>query len=726
MKTRKTLTIIISIIIAIIVAYFLYDLFQPKPTLISLGAFEEKLRLANASDSDNILFTKFIVNDRDWTVSFSELKVENEKLSEIQYYFNIGPAISNKLQGGVAKVSWADKTYVQAIQDAFKYTGDTQNIAALVKTPNIANVGIPQANWFERILGAIPVLLSIAVPILFIVFFYLSFMRQGGSGNGMGGLFGGNQNASQAIKINSNKRFSDIAGNREVKEEVMELVDYLKNPKKYEAAGARIPKGILLGGPPGTGKTLIAKATAGEANVPFFFISASNFVELYVGMGAKRVRELFREARKEAPAIIFIDELDAVGRSRGSGIGGGNDEREQTLNQLLVEMDGMTENSGILVIAATNRTDVLDPALQRPGRFDRTITVNYPDIKERAEILELHAKGKRISSQIDFKNIAKRTPGFSGAQLENVINEASILSVREETGVITPTQIDEAIDRVMSGPAKKHRTITEAERTMVAYHEAGHAVVGIKIPGGNKVQKITIIPRGDAGGYNLMLPENEKYNATKSELLATIASFMGGRVAEEIIYGAAEISTGAANDIEKATKIARRMVTEFGMSSLGPIQYEENSSNPFLGRDYAKNMSFSHQVGHEIDLQVRAIISEAYEQAKKVIQENRELLELIKTSLLENETIVSEEIEYIAKNMKLPERAEVKDEIKKDDVSLDSLIDSIKSETSKSNKNTKEVDLDTEVLEQPLEDSKEQNTLFDTQNENSEDQENKK
>lgn len=375
-----------------------------------------------------------------------------------------------------------------------------------------------------------------------------------------GGIF--NPGKNQAQKIISDKKFSDIAGNEEVKEEVKELVDYLKNPAKYSAAGARIPKGILLGGPPGTGKTLIAKATAGEANVPFYFISGSNFVEMYVGVGAKRVRELFKDARKEAPAIIFIDEIDAVGRSRGAGIGGGNDEREQTLNQLLVEMDGMAKNSGILIMAATNRTDVLDPALLRPGRFDRTITVNLPDIKEREEILKLHAKGKRIDPEVTFANLAKRTPGYSGAQLENVINEAALLSVRENTGVITKLQIDEAIDRVMSGPAKKTRTISPEELTMVAYHEAGHAVVGLKVPGGNKVQKITIIPRGNAGGYNLMLPEKEKYNKTKLELESMIKSYMGGRAAEEIIYGKENISTGAADDIQRATSIARRMVTE--------------------------------------------------------------------------------------------------------------------------------------------------------------------
>ncbi|WP_369085836.1 ATP-dependent zinc metalloprotease FtsH [Metamycoplasma spumans] len=531
-------------------------------------------------------------------------------------------------------------------------------------------------------------------------------------GNSLGNPF---NNKSLAQRIYTDKKFSDIAGNEEAKEEVSELVDYLKYPKKYESAGARIPKGILLGGPPGTGKTLLAKATAGEANVPFYFISASNFVEMYVGLGAKRVRDMFAEARDNAPAIIFIDELDAVGRSRGAGIGGGNDEREQTLNQLLVEMDGIKENSGILIMAATNRTDVLDPALLRPGRFDRTITVGLPDIKEREAILKLHARGKRISPDVNFAMLARRTPGYSGAQLENVINEASLLSVRERTNYITTSQIDEAIDRVMAGPAKKSRTISEKENIAVAYHEAGHAVVGIKLKGGNKVQKITIIPRGQAGGYNLMMPEEEKYNRSKSELLAMITSFMGGRVAEAIIYGAENVSTGASDDIAKATSIARRMVTEWGLSDLGPIKYEEDSQNPFLGRDYMKSVSFSNKVGQEIDEEIRKIILMAQKQAYEIISENRQLLELIKDALVINETIVAEEIEYIEKNMQLPPSLnKVKEELKteysekefnelfnevlgqkniKVDNYKEQLESELKEQNSKNNKNEEDEDL---------------------------------
>ncbi|MDD7837541.1 ATP-dependent zinc metalloprotease FtsH [Metamycoplasma hyosynoviae] len=530
------------------------------------------------------------------------------------------------------------------IKNSFIYGSNGTLMGTHITTPT------PTLSLSEKIFNLISKLLPIFSIIIFGYFIFSMLFRT----PGIGGEFTKAQ--SPAVQVKTNKKFSDIAGNEEAKEEVAELIDYLKNPKKYDIAGARIPKGILLGGPPGTGKTLLAKATAGEANVPFFFISASNFVEMFVGLGAKRVRDMFEEARRNAPAIIFIDELDAVGRSRGAGIGGGNDEREQTLNQLLVEMDGIKENSGILIMAATNRTDVLDPALLRPGRFDRTINVALPDIKEREAILKLHARGKRISENIKFNLVARRTPGFSGAQLENVLNEASLLSVREKTGVITIEQIDEAIDRVIAGPAKKSRTISEKENIAVAYHEAGHAVVGLKIKGGNKVQKITIIPRGHAGGYNLMLPEEEKYNRSKIELIAMITSFMGGRAAEAIIYGKDNVSTGASDDIAKATRIARKMVTEYGLSDLGPIKYEEDTDTPFLGRDYMKNNSFSSNTAQEIDQEVRKIMLEAERNAYKIINENKKLLELIKDALILNETIVAEEIEYIEKHMKLPER----------------------------------------------------------------------
>ncbi len=476
---------------------------------------------------------------------------------------------------------------------------------------------------------------------------------------------------NQARKITSKKRFSDVAGQEEAKEEVKEVVDFLKYPARYKSAGARIPKGILLGGPPGTGKTLLAKATAGEAGVPFFFISGSNFVEMFVGLGAKRVREMFKETRRAAPAILFIDELDAIGRKRGSSLSG-NDEREQTLNQILVELDGMDENAGILVMAATNRADVLDPALLRPGRFDRVITVNNPDVKEREAILRLHAKGKRIAEDVHFKNIAKRTPGYSGAQLENIVNEAALLSVREKTAVITLEQIDEAIDRVAAGPSKKHRVITPKELKMIAYHEAGHAVVGIKIAAAEKVQKITIIPRGMSGGYTLMTPKEEKYNFSKSELEAKVMSYMGGRASEQIIYGKGEVSTGAHNDIEKATSIARAMVTQYGMSELGPIAYERDLGTQYISQE--RSREYSDALAQEIDKAIRTIIIEAEKKAIIIINENMKLLSLIAEELLDKETIVAEEIEYINKYLKRPPRKISATKILASDKSLEEIL----------------------------------------------------
>ena len=447
-------------------------------------------------------------------------------------------------------------------------------------------------------------------------------------------------------------KFSDVAGLVEEKEEVAELIDFLKNPKKFQKLGARIPKGVLLVGPPGTGKTLLAKAVAGEANVPFYYISGSDFVELFVGVGASRVRDMFKQAKQSAPCLIFIDEIDAVGRQRGTGLGGGHDEREQTLNQLLTEMDGFGANEGIIIIAATNRPDVLDPALLRPGRFDRQVTVALPEQKAREEILKVHARNKILSKNVHLDNIAKRTVGFSGADLENLLNEAALLAVRREKNAITMSEIDEAIDRVIMGPAKVTKKYTKEEKKLVAYHEAGHAVLGIKLDNANDVQKVTIIPRGQAGGYNLMLPKEEKYTATKTELLEQIMGLLGGRVAEEVVFG--EITTGAHNDFSKATKIARSMVTEYGMSSLGPVQLETPEGSSFLGRDYNKNRNFSDQVALEIDNEVRKIINDCYSKAKKIIEKNRDLLDLIASNLIEHETLTKEQIDYIAENGKMP------------------------------------------------------------------------
>lgn len=527
-------------------------------------------------------------------------------------------------------------------------------------------------------------LLTSMLPMLIFLVIIIAMAKKSG---GMGGSDFMNPGKNQAQRITSNKKFSDVAGQAEAKEEVAEVVDFLKHPGKYKSAGARIPKGILLGGPPGTGKTLLAKAVAGEAGVPFYFISASNFVEMFAGVGAKRVREMFKEARKSAPSILFIDELDAVGRKRGSSLSG-NDEREQTLNQILVEMDGMEESAGLLIIAATNRTDVLDPALLRPGRFDRTITVNLPDIKEREMILNLHAKGKRISPDVDFANIAKRTPRYSGAQLENVINEATLLSVRENTGVITLDQIDEAIDRVASGPAKKHRVITEQENLRVAVHEAGHAVIGLKVEDADIVQKITIIPRGDAGGYTLMTPKKELYNYSKSQLEAMIMGLLGGRAAEQVKYGIGEVSTGASNDIERATGIARAMVTQYGMSTLGPIAYERDMGNQFLGgQERAKE--YSDALAEKIDEAIRDIIITAEQKAIKIVKSNPKLLDLIVEELIEKETIVREEIDFINEHLKRPPKREKL--IQKDDKkSLEDLINEVESEETPKEE-TKEV-----------------------------------
>ena len=447
--------------------------------------------------------------------------------------------------------------------------------------------------------------------------------------------------------------FANVAGLDEEKEEVKELIDFLKNPKKFQRLGARIPKGVLLVGPPGTGKTLLARAVAGEANVPFYYISGSDFVELFVGVGASRVRDMFKQAKHNAPCLIFIDEIDGVGRQRGAGLGGGHDEREQTLNQLLTEMDGFGANEGIIIIAATNRPDVLDPALLRPGRFDRQVTVSLPDVKGREEILGVHAKNKTFTKGINLGNVAKRTVGFSGADLENLLNEAALLAVRRNKNAISMLEIDEAQDRVLMGPAKISHKYTEKEKRVVAYHEAGHAVMGIKLDGANEVQKITIIPRGNAGGYNLMLPKEETYLSTKTELLDTISGLLGGRVAEEIEFN--EVTTGAHNDFEKATKIARAMVTEYGMSDLGPVQFEHQESSVFLGRDYNKSRNFSGQVAFEIDQEQRKIINECYEITKKIINENKELLDLIANTLLEKETITKEQIEYLVKNGCFPE-----------------------------------------------------------------------
>ena len=490
-------------------------------------------------------------------------------------------------------------------------------------------------------------LLNILPTLLMVVamgFLFYFMMSQGG--NKQAFQFGKNRarlykNGSKSIT------FKDVAGLEEEKVELSEIVDFLRNPGKYTKLGARIPKGVLLVGSPGTGKTYISRATAGEAGVPFFTISGSDFVEMFVGVGASRVRDLFNEAKKNAPCIVFIDEIDAVGRRRGAGLGGGNDEREQTLNQLLVEMDGFDGNLGIIILAATNRPDVLDPALLRPGRFDRQITVSLPDLKGREAILRVHARNKKISEDVKLDQLAKRTPGFSGADLENVLNEAAILAVRENKDMIETQQIDEAIDRVMMGPAKKSRTYDDYTKKLVAYHEAGHAIVGLNLPDGAVVQKVTIIPRGNAGGYNLIIPRKERILNSRRELMDTITSYMGGRAAEEIFFD--DITTGASSDIQAATRIAKDMVTTYGMSDLGPIQYNSGNDSVFLGRDYNSASNASSQVAYEIDTEVRKIIEHCHQEARRIISENREDLEKIANTLMDKETLTAEEIEELLK-----------------------------------------------------------------------------
>ena len=511
------------------------------------------------------------------------------------------------------------------------------------------------SSWLTILIEYVPLLL------LGVGMFWLFTRQLGGNGKSMD--FG----RSKAVLVDGEKTttFKSVAGLTEEKEEVQELIDFLKNPKKFQSMGARIPKGVLLVGPPGTGKTLLARAVAGEAKVPFYYISGSDFVELFVGIGAARVRDMFKQAKMNAPCLIFIDEIDAVGRQRGTGLGGGHDEREQTLNQLLTEMDGFSTNEGIIIIAATNRPDVLDPALLRPGRFDRQVTVSLPDKQARKEILAVHAKNKVLDKSVTLDNLAKRTPGFSGADLENLLNEAALLTVRRNKKAITMSEIDEATDRVLMGPAKVTKKYTEKEKKLVAYHEAGHAVLGIKLDGANEVQKITIIPRGHAGGYTMMTPKEDTFTSTENELLEAICGLLGGRVSEELTFK--EVTTGAHDDFKKATDIARRMVTEYGMSSLGPIMYDEPSENTFLGRDYAKNKNFSETISQEIDSEIRRIINECYEKTKKILKENSNLLKLIAETLLEEETITKEQIDSLVETGHLPQTESVdKEEAKKE------------------------------------------------------------
>ena len=597
----------------------------------------------------NILNTK--VNNLTYSEFLKEL--DNNKVTELTITPNSSQgvySIKGKLDGYnenesfVATATYSEETLRQIYDIQEENKKEIEATGKEYKGVEVKVAKDPGSSWFVLFLvNVLPIILLLGVGYFFIA------KQMGGANKSMD--FG--RSRARLTSDKDKVKFDKVAGLTEEKEEVQELIDFLREPKKFQKMGARIPKGVLLVGPPGTGKTLLAKAVAGEANVPFYFIRGSDFVELFVCVGASRVRDMFKQAKQNAPCLIFIDEIDAVGRQRGTGLGGGHDEREQTLNQLLTEMDGFGANEGIIVIAATNRPDVLDPALLRPGRFDRQITVNLPDVKGREEILEVHAKGKTFAKGVKLENIAKRTVGFSGADLENLLNEAALLTVRRKKNAITMAEIDEAHDRVLMGPAKVTKKYTEKEKRLVAYHEAGHAVVGIKLEGANEVQKITIIPRGQAGGYNLMLPREETFLSTKKELLETISGLLGGRVAEEIVFK--EVTTGAHNDFEKATKIARSMVTEYGMSDLGPIQFEHQESSVFLGRDYNKSRNFSSQVAFEIDQAQRKIINECYERTQKILKDNRDLLDLIANTLLEHETITKEQIDYLVKNGCMPD-----------------------------------------------------------------------
>ena len=599
------------------------------------------------------LFITIVMLGLLYFVNFANTKVNlityDEFMTEVSKENVKEVVLTPRSRAGVYEVTGTLKGYSDGETFFFRVPLAEESISKLVEASENSKFTIDTTTDPES--STILLFLVNVLPLVILVgvaFFFIS--RQMGTAN-KSMDFG-----KSRARLNEDSKkvtFKQVAGLDEEKEEVAELIDFLRNPKKFQKLGARIPKGVLLVGPPGTGKTLLARAVAGEANVPFYYISGSDFVELFVGVGASRVRDMFKQAKHNAPCLIFIDEIDAVGRQRGAGLGGGHDEREQTLNQLLTEMDGFGANEGIIIIAATNRPDVLDPALLRPGRFDRQVTVNLPDCKGREEILAVHAENKIFAKNVNLKNIAKRTVGFSGADLENLLNEAALLAVRRNKKCITMAEIDEAQDRVLMGPAKKSRVITPREKNVVAYHEAGHAVMGIKLDGANAVQKITIIPRGEAGGYNLMLPKEEKYLSTKNELLESISGLLGGRVAEEVVFN--EVTTGAHNDFEKATKIARAMVTEYGMSDLGPVQFEHQESSVFLGRDYNKSRNFSSQVAFEIDQEQRKIIGECYDKTKKIISENRDLLDLIANALLEKETITKEEIDYLIEHKCLPD-----------------------------------------------------------------------
>ncbi|EOK12335.1 ATP-dependent metallopeptidase HflB [Enterococcus faecium EnGen0371] len=558
--------------------------------------------------------------------------------------------------GGLAILGSTDTTTTHFTTIILPNDTTLSQVTELAKENKVATTVKEESSsgiWVSLLLSFLPI-------VIIIFFFYMMMGQQSGGGGGGGRVMNfGKSKAKEADKKANRVRFSDVAGAEEEKQELVEVVEFLKDPRRFVELGARIPAGVLLEGPPGTGKTLLAKAVAGEAGVPFYSISGSDFVEMFVGVGASRVRDLFETAKKNAPAIIFIDEIDAVGRQRGAGMGGGHDEREQTLNQLLVEMDGFDGNEGVIVIAATNRSDVLDPALLRPGRFDRQILVGRPDVKGREAILRVHARNKPMADDVDLKVVAQQTPGFAGADLENVLNEAALVAARRNKKKIDASDIDEAEDRVIAGPAKKDRVISKKEREMVAYHEAGHTIVGLVLSRARVVHKVTIIPRGRAGGYMIALPKEDQFLMTKEDMFEQIVGLLGGRTAEEIIFNVQ--STGASNDFEQATALARSMVTEYGMSDrLGPVQYEGNHQ-VFVGRDYGQTKAYSEQVAFEIDQEVRKILMEAHDKAREIIEAHRAQHKLIAEKLLEFETLDAKAIKSLFEHGVMPEGTESND-----------------------------------------------------------------
>jgi cell division protease FtsH len=584
---------------------------------------------------------------------FSFLSNNQEEAKEIDYHQFIQfleedriDRLNVQANNGVWYIEGEYKDAVGETARFFTYA--PYNFADIIQQINASGVELTYEPapgdpvWLTVITTFLPFLL------IFILFFFLMSQAQGGGNKVM------NFGKSKAKLIQEDKKkvtFKDVAGADEEKQELEEIVQFLKDPRKFTQLGARIPKGVLLVGPPGTGKTLLGRAVAGEAGVPFFSISGSDFVEMFVGVGASRVRDLFDNAKKNAPCIIFIDEIDAVGRQRGAGLGGGHDEREQTLNQLLVEMDGFEANEGIIVMAATNRPDVLDPALLRPGRFDRQITVDRPDIRGRIEVLKVHARNKPLGDDVDLEVVAKRTPGFAGADLENLLNEAALLAARRNKTQINMKEIDDAIDRVIAGTEKRSRRVSEKERKIVAYHESGHTIAGYYLPNADLVHKVTIVPRGQAGGYMVPIPKEERFIYTEPELKDRIAGLLGGRVAEEIVFG--EVSVGATDDFRKATGLARRMVTEFGMSNLGPLQFGESQGQVFLGRDIGHERNYSEQVAYEIDKEVRRIVLEQYNRCKELLTKYRDKLESVAQVLLEVETLTADQIKEVIETGKL-------------------------------------------------------------------------